>query len=481
MANITDFINRPKSMIIAPAGHGKTHMITDCLISIQHSSRCLILTHTHAGIASLREKIKKRDINPEKYTLDTISSFALKYTNAFHINRESFPDAENSHQYFNFAIATATNLVLAKPIQKVLKTTFSHLIVDEYQDCSKEQHKLIQNISLTLPTHILGDPLQGIFSFNNELVNLYSPDEMGEFLQNKQELSTPWRWNNAGSPSLGTALLDIRTKLISNQPINLDDYKDSINTIIEKPEDFYKIRNSNAKTAIWNEVNNSENNSLLLIHPASTNILPRIKLNQQFNNRFKLIESIDDKNFYSYCKEFDSKSGEDLINSILKFSKELFLKTAINNWFKESGKLKDKRSPDDKVISNSIQTVIDQILKQKTYRGIATLIYKIFKLPNNKCDRPDFCNDIYQALNHADIEDISAYESIKKNRDILRRQGRKVIGKCIGTTLLTKGLEFDTVIILDAQKFEDPKHLYVALTRACKRLVIITDKTILEF
>ncbi|MFV1977526.1 MAG: hypothetical protein ACC651_17435 [Candidatus Scalindua sp.] len=53
--------------------------------------------------------------------------------------------------------------------------------------------------------------------------------------------------------------------------------------------------------------------------------------------------------------------------------------------------------------------------------------------------------------------------------------GRKIKGKCIGTTLLTKGLEFDTVAILNARKFDCPKNLYVALTRF-DRLKIEVEK-----
>ena len=65
---------------------------------------------------------------------------------------------------------------------------------------------------------------------------------------------------------------------------------------------------------------------------------------------------------------------------------------------------------------------------------------------------------------------------MNNKRNMTRRIGRKISGRCIGTTLLTKGLEFDTVAILNAHKFDCPKHLYVAMTRASKRLIIFTDK-----
>ena len=58
-----------------------------------------------------------------------------------------------------------------------------------------------------------------------------------------------------------------------------------------------------------------------------------------------------------------------------------------------------------------------------------------------------------------------------------RVQGRKLYGKIIGTTLLTKGLEADTVILVKpSELFKDKdglKHLYVALTRAVKEIVLI--------
>ena len=88
--------------------------------------------------------------------------------------------------------------------------------------------------------------------------------------------------------------------------------------------------------------------------------------------------------------------------------------------------------------------------------------------------------DILSALRNAHSNKISTYEAMKRNRDIIRREGRNIIGKCIGTTLLTKGLEFDSVIVLNAHKFNNPKHLYVALTRACKRLTIISENPILH-
>jgi DNA helicase-2/ATP-dependent DNA helicase PcrA len=74
----------------------------------------------------------------------------------------------------------------------------------------------------------------------------------------------------------------------------------------------------------------------------------------------------------------------------------------------------------------------------------------------------------------------TVFDDMKETRNIIRRTGRKVHAKCLGTTLLTKGLEFDIVVILDANKYDHPKHLYVAISRCCKRLIIFSETPVLN-
>ena len=50
--------------------------------------------------------------------------------------------------------------------------------------------------------------------------------------------------------------------------------------------------------------------------------------------------------------------------------------------------------------------------------------------------------------------------------------GRGYANRVIGTTLLTKGLEYDHVVIVEKQEFDD-KNFYVAISRACKSITFI--------
>lgn len=46
-------------------------------------------------------------------------------------------------------------------------------------------------------------------------------------------------------------------------------------------------------------------------------------------------------------------------------------------------------------------------------------------------------------------------------------------GNIIGTTLRLKGLEFDRVLIMNPASIQDRKHLYVALTRPSRELILV--------
>ncbi|MCL2721683.1 MAG: ATP-dependent helicase [Treponema sp.] len=475
MPNLEEFLAKNKSMIIAPAGYGKTHTIIECVKLCEAGKKCLILTHTHAGIASIKEKMKRETVESSKYSLETISSFTLQFLNAFHIDKDSIPNVESGSTYFNFAIDATIKALQAKPVKEVIKSSYSRLIVDEYQDCTQKQHQLILSLSNILSTHILGDPLQGIFGFKGSvLVDMESDEEMVGLNQNKQELDVPWRWNNTGAEGLGQSLVSIRSSLLNQEKIDLNHYRSNIEVIIVD-ENNYNLYMQTIRQKIYA----SQTQSLLLIHPKTENPAFRLNIVKQCPP-IRLIEAIDEKIFYEYAKQFDEKYGEDLIASILSLMRGITSNTEIKKWFKDDNTLINKKSDTDKKVSNDLSKAIDQLLQNKTYYNIGILIEKILILPKNKCYRKELLFNIHESLRSSHLTGDTVYESMKKNRDVVRRQGRNVIGKCIGTTLLTKGLEFDTVIVLNAHQFKDPKHLYVALTRASRKLIIITANPVLS-
>ena len=187
MINIDDFITKQKCMVIAPAGFGKTHTISQCVELTL--GRQLILTHTNAGIASIKEKLTVNNVPTSKYHIETISGFAQKYVNAF-CKQSDIPTIKDK-QYYITIYEKAAELFSKNPVLNIIKYTYTGLFVDEYQDCTLKQHNLILQLAEKLPTRLFADPLQGIFNFNpkaDPLIDIDTEMTLIEYRQNKYVL-----------------------------------------------------------------------------------------------------------------------------------------------------------------------------------------------------------------------------------------------------------------------------------------------------
>lgn len=479
-------------MLIAPAGYGKTHTIVECL---KHTEgKQLILTHTHAGISSIKEKIQKSDIDSAIFSIETISSFAQKYAHAFY-TQPDMPDQE-SKEYHSFVIVKAVEILKSPTVKKVIGASYSGLFIDEYQDCTTDQHAMILALSEVLPTHVLGDPMQGIFDFNGDAVDFEKHlSGFDEF----PELTTPHRWCREGnSRGLGETLKIYREKLNSGQPISpTSDADNGLHVINVQSGDLLNAKSYYRKCLnklIQNPDNKPEFESLLIIVPEYEEIksngdrVPKgdiknraqIRAQIDYSRSLKLLEAIDDKSFYAIAKRADG-----LIEGIARARKKiprikrdildtLFNKHDLDLWFNNVG-LKNKARQNEEEKSKRLLFRIERFVDTPSVNTLYELILEAKIGLKLKYKRDEILFSLLRSLKEASRSNLSVYEAMKESRNTIRRSGRKVHGKCIGTTLLTKGLEFDTVAILDAHRFSSPKHLYVALTRCCKKLIIFSE------
>lgn len=468
MIDYSDFLSKRKSMMIAPAGYGKTHYIANCLEVLKEGKQ-LVLTHTHAGVSSIKKKLKAKGIANSKYNVETLDSFAQKYAFSFSC-KDNFPSQEERKEYYPFVIEEATRLVNIKPISDIIKISYAGLFVDEYQDCSLLQHKLILALGEILPTRIFGDHLQGIFGFNNgSMVDLTNKDHMREFLIHKYELDTPWRWKSKNE-TLGETLKEIRSLIENSENIDLNEFHKKIEIYNVKEDEIFDYKKDYSKTlsTLRNE------KSLLVIHPVSENIEPRLKIIKRYPNAFRLLEAIDEKKFYSLGKYFDNwqKNFED---SFLRILKDFFTSKGVDFWFNSKGAKRKTDKTENKKLTPIRQTI--NLLEEKnSFALVSKLLTQIEALPKINYNRKELLITICKALDYAEFNNCSVFEAVVKNRNKIRRIGRSVEGRFLGTTLLTKGLEFDTVAILNAHQFDCPKNLYVAMTRASNRLIIFSQE-----
>lgn len=67
-----------RGSITAPAGCGKTQLIAETLIAHRQSKPILVLTHTNAGVAALRARLRRAGVPNSAYRVSTIDGFSMR-------------------------------------------------------------------------------------------------------------------------------------------------------------------------------------------------------------------------------------------------------------------------------------------------------------------------------------------------------------------------------------------------------------------
>jgi superfamily I DNA/RNA helicase len=195
-----DLLAIERGAITAPAGCGKTQLIADALGRHSRPKPILVLTHTNAGVAALRARLDKAGVSQGRYRLATLDGFAMRLISTFPKRSGHDPailDLASPKTDYPAIRDAAVAMLEAGHLDDVLPATYARLFVDEYQDCSLVQHALAVAMAAVLSICVLGDPMQAIFGFNGNPLVDWDEDVQGAFGQ-VGELSTPWRWINAG-------------------------------------------------------------------------------------------------------------------------------------------------------------------------------------------------------------------------------------------------------------------------------------------
>lgn len=464
--NYTDLLTHPKVLVEAHAGCGKTHTISACVSMLQ--GRSLILTHTHAGVASIRSKLEKQGVDNGKYTVSTIDAYVQKYVLAFCMSN-NIPQ-RNDPSYYPFILAQAIRIFKTAPVKSIIKNSYENLFVDEYQDCTKLQHEVIMQLADILRIYLFGDSLQGIFNFaNNPTVSFDTDIPKGFF---RVVLQEPYRWK-AFNAQLGEDIERIRKELEQGKDIDLSQYS-SIKFI----KIFEGELSQSPKREIYELI--SQNRELLFITPHSYNIEARLKFASKYGMRITALEANTEKDFFILAQILDNIASHKQIFDIKRVLKALF-RSSIGQWINlNNGKLINKKRIEDRIHSLGLKKRYFQLLNNFSLNDLKDFLIETAKLPRVTCYRKELFLDLIKSLDFAISKHSSTYEEMCQIRNKKAIVGKKIKGKYIGTTLLTKGLEFKNVVILDAQYFKDPKNFYVAISRAQAHLLVFSSKSIIH-
>ena len=354
------------------------------------------------------------------------------------------------------------------------------IYVDEYQDCSIGQHNLVMSLSKLLPTVILGDPMQGIFDFDDN-VNKNSIGEIEIQFNRLGKLETPHRWIQAKNAGLGHWLGSVRSKLEKSERIDLKSFGDlsnynvSLKVLKGKNNEERYIEQMN----ICKYFNANSNDSVVVIVKGDKKYICH-NFAKRCSGIYTSIEEIEGRELFIFIEKLEKLSSNSmLIIEFIKFACKCM--TNVNKNLPKSIREGKKAKISKKTKNLDIVKLANNLLERWDCEKVIELLIKLRNISEVKLFRSDLFYRLIGVLNKQKIQPkLTISEAAERFQSEFRFRGRPIKKrKIIATTLLIKGLEFDHAIVLDATTLSKTE-LYVALTRGVKTLTIISQSSVLD-
>lgn len=454
---------------IAPAGYGKTESIAS--LTDSSDGRMLILTHTRAGVSALSNRLRAKSIPSRKYRITTIAGFceswlfSYPWTSGFTEYVDGTKD-RNTSDYYCDLYSKTRSLLSQNWAQSILRASYSGVIVDEYQDCTKSQHRLIATISFNLPLRVFGDPLQGIFDWTKE--DLVNWDDLG--MPVSQMNSKPWRWINAGSTSLGDLISNVRKALLPTLQgesvcLNLPPASEIIEYV--HPDNYHRHQ--------FKQGPNITSQLFLTKWPRSEYDFAKRTFGFQSN------EPIDGSELMNLASRLDKNDDLELCRTIMDILEMCF--TGISTELKSFRSHLDNGDTDFTKIRKH-KDFGELLCTARASKSPASML-SVLRWTRGKSAfrlyRGILFNEIISALQRSICDDCEIAEAIIRDKQMLTSYEEKYAYKRLASRpVLSKGLQYDEVIV-DLREDMDPREFYVSISRCTKKLTLVTGSRILSF
>ncbi|MBP2452390.1 UvrD-helicase domain-containing protein [Mycolicibacterium lutetiense] len=453
------------------AGGGKTWLLVDTVRQVAGGSgKTLVLTHTHAGVHSIRNKMRTLGVASDAAHVGTITSLAFElvrsYSRIAGMDVPPIPDWADSNDY----IEGARRVMRNPHVRDVFKVSYSHLLVDEYQDCSLAQHMLVTEFSHVISNcAVFGDPLQGIFGFRDPLVD-WNTDVLPHFPAHSFDYF-PRRWMEHNQP-LGHWLYRMRDRLRPGASLTIDN---------DAPSGVTFIKGTPRRTELIQAAlrPRPDGESVVIITPPDKTSARTIAA--QLKGTYGTMEDVRGTFMIDALTELENAAPERRARWLADMAKSCFTgyanvnKTVLN-------KLATGQPVAGLTRPGLEQTLaaFDRVLTDPTFAVISDAMRDIRCAKEAQLHSREAWTDIAAALERCGTDpERSAVTELGRIRDRLRHSGRPATARVVSRTALIKGLEFDHVIVANLERQTDHCNLYVALSRARKTLTIIgKDNTI---
>ncbi|TPG33788.1 UvrD-helicase domain-containing protein [Mycolicibacterium hodleri] len=447
-----------------PAGTGKTQLVAAmAAVAAGSGGTALVLTHTHAGVAALRKRLKAFGVPQKKAHVDTIASWAFElvrhYPDLAGIQIAAIPDWTKTAEY----VRGAVNVARSRAIQSMHSASFDYLFVDEYQDCNLNQHELVLEIASAVPNAaVFGDRLQGIFDFANE--TLVDWDE--HVFPNYPLLArahTPWRWTGH-NPELGQWLLDLRPQLVPGATIDLSQ--------VTIPGLVWLAASHQAIFTAARAVRDSDESVLILNQWRNDNAATAGRL----GGTYTVMEDLNGRFMHECLAVLGSAEPSQYALWLAKFAKECF--SGLGEVNQPVLRRLQRGEAFDGLSRPGLEATLEVLQTLSARPSLGNLVVAMKGIEAAK-EGKLYCTEAWrdtleaiEAVVRDPAEDMR--EMLAKIRDRLRHTGRRRHSRVVSRTLLVKGLEYDHTIICDGDNIGSVRNFYVAITRPRKTLTIMS-------
>lgn len=464
-----DLLTVARGRIVAPAGCGKTELLVRALHRHDGDRPVLVLTHTNAGVAAMRTRLARAQVQSSRYRLATIDGWAMRLISTFP-RRSGHDPAILTGRFPNYVAVRqhAVALLAAGHVNDVVASSYARLFVDEYQDCSRLQHSLVTWLAQLLPTAIVGDPMQAIFGFDaRDPLAGWDADVCAHFPLTST-LADPWRWTNAGAEPLGRWLLAARIELEAGRKIDVRQAPAGVQWVaLDGSNADHPKRLTAART------NAPGQDGTVLIIGDSRNPAGQQSFASQTPGAVT-VEAVDLKDLVAFAESLDL-SAADATSRILDFAGRLMTNVGSAVMLQRMDSLRAGRARNP---ASAAETAALDFEADRCHSRVATLLAELNRQSEVRVYRPAVLRACMQALQRCHQHDVGFAEAAVSMREEYRLLGRSLPRRAVGSTLLLKGLEADVAVILHADGL-DARNLYVAMTRGSRQLVICSASPLL--
>lgn len=463
MANaaVEAMLGSRRAFAVAAAGCGKTELLGQ-LVADQRSGRQLVLTHTHAGVAAIKKRLADMRVPHEKFRLDTIAGWCLRYGAAypglsgFRVGAEADPDWDATYP-------GAERVCRSSLGRKVVRESYDGVLVDEYQDCTTAMHAVVRAIGDYIPYRGVGDPLQTVFGFRDPCVSWDTIKSDFDVFDNA--LVEPWRWRRPGrNAQLGEWLVEARSQLATRKRLDV---------AATAPVTWVQ-HGAGTDAEVWAAVcrkAETKDESVVAILRKPTKCRPLAK---QLAGRWPIVERFDDPELLRLGTKIADADGPTVVSELLEFVAARMTKmgTELRPMVEaiQAGRGTSRFSK-----NKDHATRLDALANDPTPANALAWLEGVLHHREWWLYRRECVFQLRAALRECVGRNLTALpDAVAAARTRARHRGRQTHVRSIGTPLLVKGLEFDHAVVLwEPEKFS-LEGLYVAITRGAKSLTIVS-------